>query len=225
VEEIMEVTPVSELFQRERRDLIIPRSQEITLSPEQAEFRPFFHLVEIRTFSDLQVLSLVPQGLAEDLVRTAIAADDDESWAFANSVLQAHGQQCRCVGAAGSAQLAPKRSFRREVAAVQRAVRKAHNSHLAQVMSTVQRTRFRPDDMHPAIVHRWVSHLEVAQALSIVVALASDLVIQHNATLHVSGATTALYAANIRIHVGGKLRIHGSYKKIVASGNVQGELP
>jgi hypothetical protein len=67
------------------------------LSPAHPELAESFAKVRLRNFEDLQLLGFVPRKLAEDKIRSALRADDDEVYRIASASTSApSSSHCDC---------------------------------------------------------------------------------------------------------------------------------
>jgi hypothetical protein len=220
----MSETVLEEVLQAPRQDLIVEDGSEVRLEPANERVAHARHLIEIGSFRDLRTLSLIPEWLDERTARDAIAADDEEGLALAREYLQRAEPSCSCHGGPEPAPETPlKLSHRARLRRAYVGIRKSHHPHLARRMSEAGPSRYAFDDLHPAIVHGWLSRVSSIVAFPAPIWLWKDVKIGTNATLTLAPGEHYLGCGDLRIHVGGKLVIPGSGAKIkchTARGNL-----
>jgi hypothetical protein len=204
-------------LRRELKTLQVAAGADVMFSPHDREFADYFGRVAVKTFDDLKVLGFVPRGLAEDKVRSAIAADEEEAYKVAltrTADAPAPHRDCDCQGSpAANATGGTSSSLRQRYVSA----RKAFNPTLARVLAQHLQTRVEWDSPTASIVRNWVSYIDRPQQSAISIALLSDITIDRGATLRVDRSTKALFAGTIYIHRTGQLIYDGGYLKIWAS--------
>lgn len=214
---------VQDALKAPREDLTVEEGMEVRLEPENQGLVRGRHVVEVRTFEDLQGLSLVPERLSERDVSEAIKLDDEEARTVAREQLARN--HAACVHAP-MVEAPPKLAYRSELNRVYTGVRKSYNPHLAEVMSGVATTPYAFHDLHVAVTRGWYTAvtLNAAMLKAYVVWLFKDVTIGKNATLTLGAKEKVLHCGDLRIHVGGKLLISGSGVKVRCL-SAQGNLP
>ncbi|MEN8133105.1 MAG: hypothetical protein ABFS45_23590 [Pseudomonadota bacterium] len=205
------LTTIQEFLKRDFKDFEVPEDAEFHLSPANSEYESCFARVQLDSYEDLQALGFVPVGLAEDDVRRAIEADDDEIFKLANKMIRQSVQGCSC--STKDAQMPVSQAS--PVRAVYSRIRKKHNPALAKVLSGHSGARLSWDDPVATITRKWVELLPLHRV--IVVAIIGNITIGQNATMIVSGVSRSLLAHSIWIHSTGRLTHTGSYLKIWAN--------
>jgi hypothetical protein len=200
-----------EALSRTTRSIQIPDDETVVLSPASPEFGQAFVRVQATTFDDLQLLGLVPRGIAEEPLKRAIAADDDTA---ATVVRQAPPRDTECACHGGDAQ-ATRVAYGRDLRLAYGRVRKSYHPALASLLSDHLGTRVTWDSPTAAIVRKNVTG--ALRQTPHMIALFEDITIGKNATLAVDPTLKTLYAGTIWIHRSGRLRQQGSYVKIWAS--------
>jgi hypothetical protein len=76
-----------EVVRQKLRDITVAEHESVQFSPDNREYADCFATVQLKTFSDLQTLGIVPRGPTEELVRNAITADDEEVFRLTNQLL------------------------------------------------------------------------------------------------------------------------------------------
>jgi len=206
----MKSIPAREALTRNPRNIEVAENSELSLSPAHPELAECFAKVRLRNYEDLQLLGFVPRKLAEDRIRGALKADDDEVYRIASASTSAPSH-CDCNGEATGT-----RSFASGLRASYNAVRKKHNPTLARVLSDHYGASIAWDDPIAGAARNWVSKLD-SKAAVVIVALFQDIKIHRNATLSVDAGTDSLLAHDIMIHRSGRLVQRGSYMKIWAN--------
>lgn len=216
---------ISELSRVDGEDIVVNRGQEVVLAPDREEYVRYFHEVEVRSFTDLQALHFIPEGLDEAKIRTAITKDDAEGLALARTQLQIPAAApCGCHGGHAESATVPQRSYAANLRSAYTAIRRAYHPYLAEVLSEHYGRQILWDDLLPKNVRGWTVQLERMTFLKPIALKLKDITIQQNATLSLTSSTSKLWANDIRIHVGGKLNVNSSYIKIRCH-SVQGNLP
>lgn len=206
---------IRDVLQQKNDSIVIPKSKEVNVGVEEKEFSRFFHHVEVKSFNDLQELSLIPKGLDETIVQKAIADDEEEALSIAREYLkEGKAKGCGCENDQNR-EIAPlKLSYRAVLRTTFNGIRKTHNVHLSRVLSDFYEKEIERDSLLPAITHGWVKRWLTFKLIPILIFFPKDITILNNATLNLSSSTDMLWANDIRIHVGGKLKINSSYIKI-----------
>lgn len=209
VKEIILVSP-KEAIRREARTIEVEENTEFLLSPENRELASYFSRVEIKSYKDLQILGFVPRGLAEEKVRNAIAADDNEVYKIAISLPYEPARNCNCKGHSSEATM----SWGKNLRATYNSIRKKHNPALANLLSDYYGKQIEWDSPLPTIIRNWHDRINRV----IITAMFNDIIIHRNATLLVAPSIKVKLANNIWIHrVGGQLAYQGSYLRIWAT--------
>lgn len=209
-----ECKPIIEVLQQRGDDIVIPKSKVVNVGPEEKEFAQFFHRVEVRSFDDLQELSLISKGLDEKRVQKAIADDDGEALSIAREYVKGRAKACDFESGQNMEATPLKLSYRSSLRTTFNGIRKSHNIHLSRLLSDLHGEEVESHSLIAAITHGWFKRLLFLKVIPILVFLPKDITIMHNATLNLSPSTNLLWANDIRIHIGGKLKINSSYVKI-----------
>jgi hypothetical protein len=215
----VKVLTAKEALRQDLRDLEVPAGATVMLSPYEREFADYFVRVPVKSFDDLQTIGLVPRGLAEDKVRRAIAADDEEAYKIAQTILANYSARGGCECGEKTAARAPLNNLRQHYAST----RKSFNPALARVVSEHLQTRVTWDSTVAGIVRNWTAFADrgfsAATTLnpSVLLAVSRDIIINRGATLQVEASTHSLLAGTIWIHQTGKLVHGGGYLKIWAA--------
>ena len=207
--EVRLLTP-KDVLRLEPRPLDVPENAELLLSPTNPEYASCFARVRLKSYEDLQALGFVPRTLAEEKVRQAMAADDDEGYDLAGKMLQQASGECACSREATHAATWRGSPIR----GVYNRIRKRHNPALARVLADHYFTHMAWDSPVPAIVRKWVVALSLRLKPESLVALLGNITVHKNATLTVAASSNSLMAWNIWIHTTGRLVGQGSYLKI-----------
>jgi ketosteroid isomerase-like protein len=80
-----DIKPISEALAQPREDIVIGHSEEVTIGPQEKEYSRLFHHVAIRSFEDLQALTLIPAALDQMKTLEAVASDDASALAAAQT--------------------------------------------------------------------------------------------------------------------------------------------
>jgi hypothetical protein len=220
------VVSIKEVMQRKSESLIIPAEKTVDIGPDQKDYAKFFSVVQIRSFQDLQDLGLIPAELSEEKAKQAITRDGNEAFAIAQTRLRqgSSPKPCSCHGEEGK-QGEERPAYRDQIRGVYNEVRKAHHPNFAQVLSEVYRAEVAFDDPIVAHVHAFISGLYAGRftVTKVPVLKIADITIQKNATMNVGSTTKLLFANDIRIYSGGKMKLNSSFTKIKCS-SIQGNL-
>ena len=218
-----ECKPINEVLQQRGDDIVIPKSKVVNVRIEEKEFAQFFHRVEVRSFDDLQELSLISKGLNEKKVQKAIADDDGEALSIVREYVKGRAEACDCESGQNMEATPLKLSYRSGLRTTFNGIRKTHNIHLSRLLSDLLGEEVESDSLIAAITHGWVKRLAILKVMPIWVCLLKNITIMHNATLNLWPLTNLLRANDIRIHVGGKSNINSSYIK-VRCASVKGDI-
>lgn len=205
---------VAEALRAARRDLVIERDTTYEVGEDEGT------RVTVASVEDLQRLSLLPERLKADALLKAVAADSAAALEQARRMPPSAGD-CGCDGDDGHAARKPHpvASMRTHYAQVRRRFHPA----LSQLLAEAQGHEVAWDSPTAVHAHRWVEHLQAVRRFEMVVLLWQDLTVGHNATLQLAPTRRMLWARNIRIHTGGRIRTTGSYLKIKCA-SIQGNL-
>jgi len=211
---VAELKPCSatEALRRDVVDLHVDDDDQLVLSPTERTHHPYFSRIRLEAFEDLQVLGLVPRGLRQEAVRSAIASDDEAVLRLAEERAR-RGEAaapCRC-----SHPSARSGSFSDDLRTSYQAIRRDYNPALARVLSNHYGTELKWDSNLAISVRGWASRFS-KQAL-VTIALFRDIQIGRNARLEVEASSVELLARNIRIHRSGTLSHHGAYLRVWAN--------
>lgn len=217
----LDTRSIRKVLQQQAHNIVIPQSQEVNVGPDE-EYGQLFHRVQLRTFDDLQALSLVPEGLNEDNVRQAMALDDAEALNQARNHLHTTLRTCSCQGGQ-TGQSSWKYHFRSDLRTTYNGIRRTYHLHLSQLLSDHYQKTVEWDSLLAMSVWGWTKHV-TDFAPSVLVLLAADITINRDATMNLSTTAKVLLANDIRIHVGGRLIINSSFIKIRCA-SAQGDLP
>lgn len=196
---------------RKARRVEVPENTELLISPADPEFAGSFSRVQVTSYGDLQLLGFVPRKLAEEKVRHAMAADDDEVYKLASNMPSSFTRNCDCGGLDADAARSRGSSLR----PTYNSIRKYHNPGLASLLSDHFGTHIPWDSPVAGVIRKWVIYPAIKPEL--IVVLLEDITINRNATLAVAPNTKSLMAFNIWIHHTGRLVQQGSYLKIWAN--------
>jgi hypothetical protein len=199
-----------EVLGQEARRIEVSENAELLLSPAIPEFAGSFSRVQLQSYADMQLLGFAPRKLAEEKIRHAIAADDDEVYKLASTMPQLF-TRCDCGDQAAYAKRSPGISLR----TAYNSIRKNHNPTLAALLSDHLGTRIDWDSPIAGITRKWISYLRFSP--EVIIGLFEDITINRNATLAVAASAKSLMAYNIWIHRTGRLVQQGSYLKIWAN--------
>ena len=206
----------------EAASIEVPGDEEIVVDPGEQRFGSHAHKLEVRSFEDLQVLHLIPQGINERSVREAIAKDDEVAFDSARRSLERGTDPCDCT-AEQDPDVPPKLKLGADLRGIYVGLRKSQHPHTAKLVSETTGTPVAWDSPVAKSVYGWVSQLAWKQ-IDLVALLFKDIEIGKNSTLTLTPTTKVLWASDIRIHLGGKLKVTSSYIKIKCA-TVQGNLP
>lgn len=207
----LKVVSAKEALRRDLKSLQVPASTDVMFSPYDSEFAPYFARVEVKDFDDLKVLGFVPRGLAEEKVRSAIAADENEAYKVAHTML-ANSPAPNCTCQHPQTTVVSGSNLRQHYASA----RKSFNPALARVLTEHLQTRVEWDSPIASIVRNWMRFIEISQRSAISIALLNDITIDRGAVLRLDKSTKALFAGTIYIHRTGQLIYDGGYLKIWA---------
>jgi hypothetical protein len=211
---VAELKPCSatEALRRDAVDLQVDDDEQLVLSPTDRSHHSYFARIRLQAFDDLQVLGLVPRGLRQEAIRTAIAADDEAVQRLAEERVRRGdaAAPCGCSQSGGRSL-----SFSASLRASYQALRRDYNPALARVLSNHYGTELAWDSHLAISVRGWTSRFS-KEAL-VTVALFRDIQIGRNARLDVEASSVELLARNIRIHRSGTLSHHGGYLRIWAN--------
>jgi len=223
-QESLEFIPIGKVLELEGGDIAIPRPEVVNVGPEEEAYAQYFHCVEIRSFGDLQALTLVPEGLDEEAVRQAMAEDDAEALSAARHYLQTHTKAG--VYSCGEPEdgIPLKFSYRSDLRTTYDAIRKTQNPHLSRLLSDLYEKEVAWDSLVPAHIRGWIYKLSLVGSIPLVVSKIKDITIMHNATLNMTASVKLVLANDIRIYMGGVLKLNSSYTKIQCA-SIQGDIP
>lgn len=205
---------VDEVLRAPRDDLRVEDETEIVLDSQNERLSAARRLVEIRTFADLQQLSLIPDWLDEHRVAEALARDDEEARQLAREYVASspNRSECDCAHEA-RAEVPFKHVYGRALRDAYIGIRKSHSPHLAEYMSEASKSSYQAGDLQVSRVSGYDYAVKWAPIMHYIWAL-NDVEIGKNATLTLGPAEKGLYCGELRIHVGGKLVVKGSGVKI-----------
>ena len=199
-----------EVLGQASRRIEVPENVELMLSPAIPEFADSFSRVQLNSYADLQLLGFAPRKLAEEKIRNAITADDDEVYKLA-SIIPHSFTSCECEDQGANVKRPPRNRLR----TAYNRIRKSHNPNLATLLSDHYSTRIDWDSPVAGITRKWIMYLLFNPI--IIVSLFEDITINRNATLTVDASAKSLMAHNIWIHRTGTLNQQGGYLKIWAN--------
>ena len=128
------LTP-EEALRREPEDLRIEDGAEVDISPDRSKHARCFARVRAKSISDLQILGLVPRGLSEEHLRSAIRSDDDSALQMARKMLSyAPSSQCHCDDSPDGDAM----PYRNQLASRYASIRRSFNPALAELLSKHQ---------------------------------------------------------------------------------------
>ncbi|PEA03841.1 hypothetical protein [Bacillus cereus] len=211
IEEIKLYSAV-EALEREARRIEVPENTELLLTPTDRELSSFFSRVQIKSYTDMQILGLIPQGLAEEKVRHAIITDDQEAYKIATTTMPYWTtRNCECEGGGTDS----TRSFGKNIRLTYNDIRKDHNLALANLLSDHYGTHVAWDSSIVSMISRWQKFI----GWEILVLLAEDIIINANATLKVDSRNRnmVLLAHDIWFHETSQLVQQCRYLKIWAN--------
>jgi hypothetical protein len=191
----------------------VPPRESITIGPFETRHAETFRIAEVRSFSDLQSLGLVPRNLSEDVARDAMLGDDDEFRTLRRTARSApeHGE-CSCHEQEAGHGPSIRRSR------VQSRLAEA----LASSMPAFRRSAARED---AGVVHiyqhlrRW---FDQPAAFLVGLVRANSIFIETDGVLVMSPTVSVLDVDTIDIRLGGRLRFQGSSVN-VRCGTMNGE--
>lgn len=216
---------IDEFLRQKGENFAVPRGQEVRVDPDDDRFASSTYRLEVRSFEDLEKMSMVPTGLPQKEVMEALAKDDAESLDLAHRLLETRAKSGPCSCQATTGEQAPRKlTYRSELRIEYNGIRKSHNVHLARLLTNVHRRQVAWDSLLAAHTHGHFARLTEEPSIAVVVWLGFDLVIMHNATLHIQPSVSQIKFNNINIHVGGRLNVLGSYLKIKCE-SIQGNIP
>lgn len=219
------VISIKEALQQKSDSLVIPAEKTVEIGPDQKEYAKLFSFVQIRSFQDLQDLSLIPAELSEEKVKQAITRDGNEAFAIAQTRLRQGAQSsCNCHKEEGE-EAHEHLGYRDQIRGIYNEVRKAHHPNFAQVLGDIYRAEVAFDDPVVAHTHAMISAYYAGRftAVKMPVMKIADITIQKNATMNVAATTKLVFANNIRIYTGGKMKLNSSFTKIKCI-SIQGNL-
>jgi hypothetical protein len=186
--------------------------EQLVLSSTDRAHHKYFARVKFGAFEDLQVLGLVPRGLRQEAIRSAMLEDDKEAERLARERVphEAPPSPCDCNGH-GTRAL----SFSEKLRATVRSIRRDYNPALARLLSSHYGTEFAWDSTLAVSVRGWASRYVSGGAT--IIGLFKDITIGRGARLQVDANSTSLLARNIRIHRTGTLAHNGGYLKVWAN--------
>lgn len=205
-----------EVLRREVRQIVVPENAELLLSPSHPELAHCFVRAHIKSYEDSQLLGFVPRKLSEEKVRQAIAADNEEVFRLASSIVsQLSPHNCECQNESERTSV----SFRGSLRATYDRIRKAHNPALGRLLSDHFGAHVPWDDPLASITRKWILALDnkIYATRPILVALTADITINRDASLIVDAGLKSLLAHDVWIHRRGRLVQRGSYIKIWAN--------
>lgn len=207
---------VEEVFRAPRVDLSVEDETEVVLDAENERLSEARKLVEIRTFADLQQLSLIPDWLDEHRFSEAFARDDEEARQLAREYVASSPNRSEC-GCPQEAQVdVPfKQVYGRAFRDAYVGIRKSHSPHLAEYMSEASGSSYEAGDLQ--VTRASGVYGAITKAMSPImhyIWALNDVEIGKNATLTLGPAEKGLYCGGLKIHVGGKLVVKGSGVKI-----------
>ena len=212
--QVAELRPcsASEAVRRELHDVHVGDDEQLELSATDRAHHKYFARVKLGAFEDLQVLGLIPRGLRQDAIRTAILEDDKEAERLARerAPQQIEPHACDCNG--HGARVA---SFSENLRATARSIRRDYNPSLARLLSSHYGTEFSWDSTLAISIRGWASRF--ARDSQVIVALLNDITIGPKARLQLDPKSTSLLARHIRIHRTGTLAHNGGYLRMWAN--------
>lgn len=217
---------VAEALKQLRKDIVVKASGKIEIGPD-GEYAKHYQRVRLTSFKDLQRMSLIPEGLDEKKTMEAIARDDDSAFEVVQRMPSTGKTGCDCHDGDGdhaATSTLPRHSSGAMLRAQYSDLRATFNQHLARVLADVYRRDVQWDYAIASHVYRWVDRLVVAVAFDIGTIMIRDITVQKNSTLNIAASTQLVWANNIRIHTGGKIKTTGSYMKIKCA-SIEGNLP
>lgn len=216
---------VVEALKQQRKDLVVKASGKIEIGPE-GEYAGYFRQVRLTSFKDLQRMSLIPEGLDEKKTLDALARDNDAAFEVVQRMPSSGKARCDCAGGGdhSAASTTQKHSAGTMLRAQYGDLRATFNPHLARALADVYRRDVQWDYAIASHVYRWVDRLIAMTEFDIGTIMIRDITVQKNSTLNIAASTQLVWANNIRIHTGGKIKTSGSYMKIKCA-SIEGNLP
>ncbi|GAA4198181.1 hypothetical protein GCM10022289_06530 [Pedobacter jeongneungensis] len=194
---------VKELQRVKSLTLEVDENSHITIGPNEKMFSDALHYVSVKSFEDLQELSIIPQGLSKENVLRAISDDDEESLAIAKKDYNFSKQSdCKCHDHVEHSLQTQFRNIRR----------KSH-FQLAKLLTSYYGKQILWDDFEAVHAYKMTTNLlkNPRFGLNIVYFALDDIIINTNSTLTVNSGTDLIKGRNLVIHTNGKMEIKSSY--------------
>jgi len=194
---------VKELQRIKSITLEVKENSHITIGPNEKMFSDALHYVSIKSFEDLQELSIIPQGLSKESVLKAISDDDDESLAIAKKDYNFSKQSdCKCHDHVEHSLQTQFKNIRRK-----------SNFQLAKLLTSHHGKQILWDDFEAIHAYKMTMNLlrNPRLGFNVVYFALDDIIINTNATLTVNSGTDLIKGRNLVIHTNGKMEIKSSY--------------
>ncbi|WP_316827617.1 hypothetical protein [Pedobacter miscanthi] len=194
---------VKELQRVKSIPLEVAENSHITIGPNEKMFSDALHYVSIKSFEDLQELSIIPQGLSKESILKAISEDDDESLTIAKKDYNFSKQSdCKCHDHVEHSLQTQYRNIRRK-----------GNFQLAKLLTNHYGKQILWDDFEAIHAYKMTMNLlkNPRLGLNVVYFSLDDIIINTNSTLTVNSGTDLIKGRNLVIHTNGKMEIKSSY--------------
>jgi hypothetical protein len=204
---------VKEFFAGEPKDIIIPESSEILISPNSDKHESLYHFVSVKSIDDLKDLSLIPFEINSDKLKQAIQSDDEEAVKIAKSNFKYDLSECDCHD-----------KKRNTLKSVFTGIRKQSHFELTNLLTNYYNQKMHWDSMEVKHTYKWISLVtDSVRSHVLSVLLTNDVIINRNSTMIIDTGTDLIRGRDLKIYSGGKMKIKSSYlflKFVSAEGNI-----
>lgn len=212
---ILTVAKVFELHKEVCDDLEIADAEEASVDAEERRFADFCRRMKVASFSDLQLLRILPDNIEENRLVAAIVKDDEQAYEIARKNYNLKLQDCDCHGSS--------MNLHNTMNAAYKGIRKECNFNLANVLSEAYNQRLNIASPVVRDAYKWTSAVSAKFNIDILAYLVRDIIVNYNSTLSVKPNVKYLLARNVIIKRGGKIVAHPSHLRIRCS-SIQGNV-
>lgn len=214
------VLPVAKIFELHKsicNDIIIPDTDEVSLDTADKKFSAFCHRMAVSSFSDLQLLRIVPNNIEEGQIKSAISKDDTQAYKLTRKNYNGSLYNCGCQDCHTASTKVDS-----TISAIYKNIRKDSNFHLMNLLSEAYNQRLDISSTVLKDTYKWITAINTKPYVDISIFLVRDIIVNYNATFTIKPNLNSLLARNIIIKKSGKIVVNSSYLRIRCD-SIQGE--
>ena len=217
-QESRKVYSIAECLKTKRDDLVVSKSKEIFLNPDDKNYQRYFRTVKVTSIADLQALGILPREVDEEQIKSAIDSDDREAFELARNKYDFQSANCGCSHAKGSVPTPDFKQFHRDL-------RKKYNPSLEKVFASYYKVPATAKDLRVEMASKWALRIVVYPNFwrDVLGLFLKDMIVPANTNLVLSPSIDLVNVNNLKIYKGGKVSYAGSYlfmKCNSAQGNI-----